>query len=445
MKYIVTILLVFATIAMGTGFCNSNDTLPIGPSKFKFKIDKIEKDQILQTTTGKIVTLGDIINQTKKTDVFIIGEAHNNYQCHTFQRDFVEALAKTLINKNSKNGNPPKLIVGFEFFKRKDNEALDQWRKGEISEEELLEKIEWYKNSNLNYGYTRLIMDVIKKYNIKVIGLNIPRSILRSVSRNGYDSLSAEKKKLFPTLNVPNPQHEYFIKNIFGTFAAQVPFWFTNIYTAQKCWDVIMAESMRNILAEKKYKGYKGIIIAGSNHVAYKLGIPFRYNKANKKARITTFVPILMDEKNEKDDDEMVHPMMKAMALNPAATFSRGIADYVFSAVQPEQEHFPTLGVVIKLKNERIVVTRVVKKGIADKHGIKKDNIIDSFDGIKLSSIQQLRLILSKKNWDDSIEVGLIKKVAIKKEGNTKKVVNKDTEKNIKKGIKKGMKKGMKK
>ena len=390
---------------------SKDDILPLGPSKYKFIIDKIEKDQIIQTASGKVVPLEGIINQNMDTDLFIIGEVHDNYQCHTFQRDFIKALYKKY----------PKIIVGFEFFWREDNEVLEKWRFSQVTEEELISKTGWYKRGGQNYGYTRIIMDMIKEHQIKVIGLNIPRSILRTVSRKGFKDLSEDEKKLFPTLHIPNPEHEYFIKSIFGTFAAQVPLWFKNIYTAQACWDVIMAESMRQTLAEKKHNGYKGVIIAGSNHVAYKLGIPFRYRNADPGAKITTIVPILLpgEKKDEKkEEEEETHPMIQMMAksLNPAAIFSRGIADYVFSASQPGYHHFPVIGFTVKLKEKKLMVTRVAKKSLAEKNGIRKGDQVTAVDGVEVNTLEQLRRLLAQREWDDSIDLKVIKKIEIKKE-----------------------------
>jgi uncharacterized iron-regulated protein len=413
MKHIKGIFILLFIILMGSMFTlladSSHDILPLGPSKYKFIIEKIEQDQVIRTDTGKVVSLEDIVNQNPDTDVFIIGEAHDNYQCHTWQRDFIEALYKKY----------PKLIVGFEFFWREDNPILEQWRTGQITEDEVIKKTGWYERGAQNYGYTRLVMEILKKYRIKTIGLNVPRSILRTVSRKGFDQLSPEEKKLFPTLNIPNPEHEYFIKSIFGIFALQVPMWFKNIYAAQKCWDVVMAESMREFLVKKEYNGYKGVIIAGGNHVAYKLGIPFRYQKAASKAKITTIVPVLMpEEKTGEEEEEEAHPMMNMMgdSLKPAAVFSRGIGDYVFAAPQPPHHYFPVIGFSLTEKNGKFVVTRVKKKSIAEKNGIDKDDRITAVDGVEITSLEQLRFLIAQKNWDDSITFGVVKKIEIKKE-----------------------------
>lgn len=397
----------------------NQDILPLGPSKFKFIIEKIEKDQVIQTATGKLITLEDIIDQNKNANVFIIGEAHDNYQCHTFQRDFIRALFKKY----------PKLVVGFEFFQREDNPVLEDWRTGKISEEEVIKKSAWYKRGGQDYRYTRLIMDIIKENKIKTIGLNVPREILRTVSRKGFENLTKEEKALFPTIRVPNPEHEYFIKGIFGTFAAQVPMWFQNIYNAQKCWDVVMAESMRQTLARAEFRGYKGVIIAGSNHVAYQLGIPFRYRAAQPGVEITTIVPVLMPEEKKKDDaeGEEINPMMKMMAqsLAPAAVFSRGIADYVFSAHQPTDRTFPVIGFTAVEKDGKLMVTEVAKESIAEKNGVKKDDQILAVDGVEVSTLEQMRLLIAPKNWDDSLDLKIIKKIPVTKEDKSKEDKNK--------------------
>lgn len=384
------------------------DTLPIGPSPFRLAIDKIETGQVLHTASMKAVSIPDMARENKYTDVFVIGEAHDNFDCHILQRDFIEALFK----------EHPQIVVGFEFFLREDNGALEAFRLGQIDEAELLKRTGWYQKSSLNYGYTRLVMEVIQKYRIKVIGLNVSRDILHQVSRRGFNTLPKEQQAMFPTLHLVNPEHEYFIKSVFGLFAAQVPMWFNNMYTAQKCWDVIMAESMRLTLAKPAFRGYKGVIIAGSNHVAYKLGIPFRFRAADKKARLTTIVPVFLPEEKEAGPAAADNPMMKAMAgmMKPAALFSRGIADYVFSISRPPIDYFPVFGLQLEIKEGKLAVTQVTAGSLAEKNGLSPGDIITAIDGIPVTSVEQVRWLLAQKNWDDSFNLDLIKKIDIKKE-----------------------------
>ncbi len=402
-------MIILFLVGAGLFSDSHQDTLPIGPSPYKYDLGKIEKNQIYETGSGKIVNLSDLVRAAGSADLIVIGESHDNYDCHVFQKDLIEALYQKY----------PRIIVGFEFFKREDDEALELWRNGQISESELIRKTGWYQKTSYNYGYTRLIMDVLKKYRIKTIGLNVSRDILRKVSRKGFDSLSPDEKKLFPGIKVSHPQHRYLIKTIFGDFALQVPFWFENVYDSQKCWDVVMAESMRQTLAKREFRGYKGIIIAGSFHVAYHLGIPFRFQRSDKRARLTTIMPVLIPTKDKESDPEE-HPMKKMFAKNlPAvAVFSRGIGDYVFSITTPPHSHFPELGFSCKKINDTIQIAAIKKKGLAEKYGLKKGDIIVMADGENLKTMEQLRSLLASKEWGGDIRLRLDRKIELKKKEN---------------------------
>jgi uncharacterized iron-regulated protein len=383
------------------------DILPLGPSRFRYELAKIEKGQIMDTRSGALVTIADMVRAADSTDVFVIGEHHDSGECHRFQREFIEALCQKF----------PRLVVGFEFFFRDDDAVLEQWRSNGISEEELIEKTGWYKKTALNYGYTRMVMEVIKKYGIKAIGLNVPREIIHRVSRSGFKSLSPDEKKLFPTVNIPNPEHRFFIKTIFGAFSLQVPAWFNGVYQAQTCWDSVMAESMRQDLDRKEFRGYKAVIIAGSYHVAYKLGIPFRYGKSDRSARLATIIPVSLSAEGQGDEEEP-NPMKEMLAKNlpPVAVFSRGIGDYVFSDNPAGESFYPVLGITASQSGEQIEISRIDKEGIAAGYGLKKGDLILTVDGIKIESLEQFRLLVSRKEWGENIRLGVEKKIEFHKE-----------------------------
>ena len=123
-------------------------------------------------------------------------------------------------------------------------------------------------------------------------------------------------------------------------------------------------------------------------------------------------------EDKEEEEEEEAHPMMKMMAasLKPAAMFSRGIADYVFAADQPLYHHFPVIDFTLKEKDGKLVVTRIRKKSFAEKSGIRKEDQITAVDGVRVTTLEQLRLLITKKNWDDSVTFGVVKKIELKKE-----------------------------
>ncbi len=415
-----TIIIAFVINA----YTADNDLLTIGKSKNRLEIGKIEKGQIIDTRTNTKVSMEELVKRSIKSDVFVIGEMHISGDCHDFQYNFIDTLFKVY----------PKIIIGLEFFQRKDSEILEKWRLGEITEDELLKETGWFEKGSYHYHYTKAIMDLAKRNKIKVVGLNIPRSILRKTSRKGFATLTKEEKKMFPTINVLNKDHRFLIQRVFGEFTMQMPsFWFNNIYSAQKIWDVIMAESMIKVL--KKNKGYKGIIIAGNNHVVYNLGIPFRYNLSKKRAKVTTLIPVYVNEK-KKDDDGAGHPMMKKMkaSFKPTTIYSRGIGDFVFSIKESTDNIYKKFGVNGEFKDGTFTVKSVSKKSAAKKYGMRKGDIIKSVNGIEIKEKGQLGHYLYK-NFEKNDLVFEI----------TKKIKKKEDKKKAKKSMNEKMKKGMKK
>lgn len=381
------------------------DALPLGRAKVRLVISSLEAGKLMNTASGASATVDDIAAAAADKDVIVIGELHDSYECHAFQRDLVEALAK----------RNPRLVIGFEFFDRGDDPALELWRTGAIGETELLRKTGWYVRSSMNYGYTRLIMDVVRARGLKAVGLNVPREIVHKVSTGGLAGLSAEEKALFPGVAAIDPEHEFFIRTIFGEQAALMPGWFGKMYEAQRCWDTVMAESMRQVLAGKEFKGYKGVIIAGSAHVAYGLGIPFRYLQANRKARLLTVVPVMASPAVDMMHSAGVPPAMggakaggmmgAAGGSGPAAAavFSRGLGDFVLAVSPTDSDYFPNFGFSGKMNDKgEFEVTSVQKGSVAERNGLSKGDVVMTIDGVKISSVEGLRLLLSAKRWDDS-------------------------------------------
>jgi uncharacterized iron-regulated protein len=340
--------------------------------------------------------------------VFIIGEYHDSYACHAWQKEFIEALAK----------ENPRLVVGFEFFNRDDDPALDLYLGNKISEAELLQKTGWYGRSAMNFAYTRLVLEKVKKLGLKAIGLNVPRELVNKVAKGGFAKLSVAEQALFPGVGRTYPEHEYYVRSTLGEFAVQVPFWFQNVYAAQKCWDTVMAESMRLALARPEFRGHKGIIIAGSAHVAYGLGIPWRYRLRDKRAKLLTLVPVTVVTK-KKDAAEEENPMVKALAgqLQPAAIFARGLADTVFAVAAEEKPYFAEAGFSGKMNAEGLFeIVQVRKESPAEKCGLRVGDLVQAIDGVPVKSLEALRLILAQKNWGDALNLDIRKKMVFSPE-----------------------------
>jgi uncharacterized iron-regulated protein len=399
-------LVVFLTTVVSAAEEAALDMLPIGRSPQRLDTAALSSGKVMDTASGLEVTVAEVVRKKSDRDVFIIGEYHDSYACHAWQKEFIEALAK----------EHPRLVVGFEFFNRSDDPALELYLAGKITEGELLQKTGWYQRGSLNFAYTRLVLETVKRLGLKAVGLNVPRELISRVAKKGFASLTADEKAMFPGVERSDPEHEYYVRSTLGEFAVQVPLWFRNVYAAQKCWDVIMAASMRLALARPENRGCKGVIIAGSAHVAYGLGIPGRYRQLDKRAKVMTLVPVTVAAK-KKDSSEEENPMIKALAGQMPATalFSRGLADAVFAVAAEEKPYFAEAGFSGKMNGDGLYeIERVGKDTPAEKQGLKKGDIILAVDGAPVASLEALRLLLAQKNWNDSLNLDIRKKVELK-------------------------------
>ncbi|HDP95539.1 MAG TPA: hypothetical protein ENN40_09300 [Candidatus Aminicenantes bacterium] len=360
------------------------DTLPLGPKDRNLVLRTVEAGQILDTRTGKEVTIAKIARRAANADVVMVGEYHDSMACHLFQRDLIREIGKM----------SPQTVVGFEFFQQgKDDAALAAWSRKEGNEADLLRATNWYGGTSMHYGYTRPVMQVIRETGLAVIGLNAPRALVHRVAGAGLDALGPGERRRFAYVERKNTEHRYFIQQVFGAAALRLPPWFERIYAAQTCWDAVMAASMRNILASRPGKGKKGVIIAGSAHVAYGLGIPFRYRLGKRRARLLTIVPVRVEKQDEDADS---HPMLKMMAKNmpPVGVFSAGIADYVLGLPAEEEKIFPALDVSGHMEEDMFVVDKVGEESLPHQLGLRPGDRVLAVDGQAVTSQAELRLLL---------------------------------------------------
>lgn len=402
MKHAIPLVCILVALTACLAAAEATDTLPLGPSTLRLQLDKVESGVLYAAASGHSVDMARLVEACAAVDVVVIGEYHDSMECHLWQRDFIAAL-------QARYG---KVVVGFEFFLRGDAEALEQWRRGAVNEEELLRRTGWYQRGAVNYGYTRPIMELVRQHAMPVCGLNVPREIVNKVAGKGVTALSAEERALFPGVGESDPEHEYYIKTIFGSFAVQMPPWFANTYQAQKCWDIVMARSIQAMLARPEHKGYKGVIIAGAAHVAYRLGIPWRYARADRRARLLTVVPVQVPARTAASADS--HPMFKALAggMKPAAVFSRGIADYVLGVPETVRPFFPVLGLGGKMNPAGgYDINSIDKDSLAEKNGLRVGDVLLAVDGVRFQSVEEMRRLLAQKKWGDPLLLEVRKKV----------------------------------
>jgi len=146
---------------------------------------------ILYNANGHKVSYMKMIKTLKKKDIVLFGELHNNPITHWLQLEVTKDL------KESRN-----LTLGAEMFEADNQEALDKYLTGMLSEKGLDSNARLWKNYKTDYAP---LVNFAKENKLTFAATNIPRKYASLVAKGGFeklDSLPADEKKWIAPLPV---------------------------------------------------------------------------------------------------------------------------------------------------------------------------------------------------------------------------------------------------
>jgi uncharacterized iron-regulated protein len=218
-------------------------------------------DSFLRLSGKVTLGLGQILPDLKKATIIFVGEQHNDSRHHDLQL----RVLRTLHNL----GTP--VAVGLEMFTARDQQYLDSWIHGTLSEKEFIRAHE------RNWGNTWKLYSSIYLYarekGIHLIGLNVPEEITTLVANNGFYSLSPDQRSQLPLVSCDiDAKYMSFIKTALSVH--EPPKTGRNLESfceAQLIWDTAMA--FRLVRHLERNPGVTVVVIAGNSH-SWRPGIP---------------------------------------------------------------------------------------------------------------------------------------------------------------------------
>jgi uncharacterized iron-regulated protein len=359
----------------------------VGDKGLKEKTMDIRPGIIYSARTGREISFEKMILEMGNDRFVYVGESHDSLPMHDIQARIVKALYEQDHN----------LAIGLEMFDVSNQEVLNKWSAGILTEKEFLDLASWYETWNFNYNFYKKIFDLAKAGKIPVFALNAPREIIRKVRMMGWEALSDEEKEVIPQPDLTVEDHRLLMKEVFGDIEmpAQMKghggedMMFEGLYRAQTAWDTVMAH---NTLGAADVEQSRVVVLAGSGHLIYNLGINLRVARRLK----APFKTVICVEVPEKDGQ---------------AAVSRSLADYVWGIPEEERPVYPTIGLALKKFDgmDNPVIERDPISGLAKGQDFKKGDVILTVDGMTFSSIHKMRSYLNQHGWGDSVVFKLLR------------------------------------
>ena len=360
--------------------------LKIGNGILREKTMLVSPGNIHEANSGKTISFVEMIQGMKKSRLVYVGETHNSLVMHQIQAKIIQGLYE----------QDRELTVGMEMYPITQQEPLNKWSLGILSEQEFIRDARWYVNWNFHFGFYRDIFKVVKKNEIPLYALNVPRDIITKVRMRGWEALSEEEKGMVPELDLTHQDHRTLIRAIFESSdlppqmkGKGLEMAFEGLYRAQTAWDETMAH---HALGALNKEGGKVVVLAGSGHLLYNLGINLR---AYKKSRMPSKTVVCVVVPEGKKHVEV----------------SRSLADYVWGLEEEGRPVYPSIGLRLKKFEEldNLVIERDPIDGVAKGSDFKKGDVILSVDGKKYADINELRIYLAQFTWDDKVTFQLLR------------------------------------
>jgi uncharacterized iron-regulated protein len=296
--------------------------MEIGDPARKSKEVPVVVDVITDTRTGEALSPVELALRLSEKRIVLVGESHINMDFHLAQLRIIEELHRA--------GRP--VIVGLEMYPYTSQEYLDRWVEGMYTEEGFLEISSWYDSWGNHWDYYREIFLFARDNDLRMYALNTPREVVAAVRKKGFDELTEEQRAHIPTeIDVDNNEHMQLFKAFFEEdedfHSSMSEEQWRGMFAAQCTWDATFAHNALNVLEEHGDPEAVLVVLVGSGHVVYDLGIQ-RQAAQWSDTPIASVIPIPI----RTGDDE------------PVETVQASYADFIWGLPAETDPLYPYLG-----------------------------------------------------------------------------------------------------
>jgi uncharacterized iron-regulated protein len=383
------IVVFFSTSAPASAGAPSDPVnLAIGDPARKDRVLNVAVDTLIDTATGAAITPQELVDRLRDTKILLLGENHTGAEYHRVQRQVIEALQR--------GGRT--VTIGLEMFPYTQQAALDRWPDGALSEQQFVEGAGWYQHWGYPWNYYRDIFLFARDHRLRLAALNAPRAVVTAVRKKGFKNLTPEEAAHIPAdIDVDSADHLALFKAYFAGDASGSGAMHTSgmsdeawkgMLSAQATWDATMGLHARQALLASTDPSTIIVVLVGSGHVAYDLGIK-RQLARGFDGRVTSLIPI--------DVEADTH----------TTAVRASYANFVWCVPKEAFSRYPTLGISAQASAESksLTVIAVDESSAASGGGVKIGDVLVTFDGQPLASKADVDRLMGGKEWGDVVRL----------------------------------------
>jgi uncharacterized iron-regulated protein len=344
-------------------------------------------DVLVDSATGSRITPRELAERLRHTRVLLVGEEHTSVESHRVQLQVLRAL----------EASGRRILVGLEMYPYTQQPALDRWNSGELSDTAFVDQSRWYEHWGYPWNYYRDIFLWCRDVRVPMYAVNAPRDVIAAVRKKGFANLTADEAAHVPTrVDVDSPEHLAYFKAALNEGGATHPGMsdeaLKGMLAAQATWDATMGWNAVQALKDTNDPTSLMVVLAGSGHVAYGLGIE-RQVRHFFDGAVATLVPVPVAD----DHGETI------------TSVRASYGDFIYGVAAERDSAYPSLGIsTIPAEGGRAVID-VEKDTTAERAGVKVGDTIAALDGQLLSDKATFNRLMAEKLWGDVAELKIVR------------------------------------
>jgi len=334
-------------------------------------------DAVTDAASGELISPEELVARLAGVRLLVVGESHTSMGFHEVQLRIIEGLHRS----------GRRVLVGLEMFPYTEQAQLDHWS----PEDGFVSLARWYQNWGYHWNYYRDIFLFAREKRLPMFAVNTPREVISAVRSKGFQNLTPEEAAHIPSkVDTASEDHFELFKSYFdeaeGMHAQMTEAQWRAMFDAQCTWDATMAQNSVRALSEHGGEDAIMVVLIGSGHAAYGLGIQ-RQAAQWFEGKTATVIPIpVADEKKR-----------------PVESVRASYADFVWG-LPPEQDPlYPELGIATTEEggSARRRILSVDKDSPAALAGMEVGDVLVSMDGKSIPDRETLNRLMAEKRWGD--------------------------------------------
>lgn len=277
-KYIKTIALSMALLCMGAGAASAA--------------------QFSDAGSGKELNAAQLAKRLQKYDVVFFGEFHDQGEIHAAEAELLQAMHKL---------QGDKLALSMEMFEADNQEKLDKFLAGDLSEENFLAASRPWPRYKTDYAP---LVNFAKEQKMPVLAANVPRFLAAHVAKNNGSVAWIEEQYLqFLPKHTYAPEGAYKDKFYAQMTSPEAPMKMPSqrlaaLYAAQCLKDDKMAESIAAF--SDAHEKMQVLHINGCFHSDAHLGTTQKLEALRPRLKVAVITPLERKQKGVKPAGDFV-------------------------------------------------------------------------------------------------------------------------------------------